>query len=209
MNESNNQCPPHHVPTPTTTTDGTDDNKLMERLLNGDDSALNSIISKYGKEIYNLHLRYTCHVDDANDLAQQTFINVYISRRKFSSKFRFKSWLYSIAMNLLRNHYRWEKRHRTKPIENYFNNEMILEDCVHSPKNNPSRESQIRELGSAIESAVNSLKEDQKEVIILCELQDLTIEEAAKALKTTAKAVELRLYRARKVLREKLKPYLD
>lgn len=194
---------------PTNTTEDEYDKQLMERLVKGDDRALDMIINKYGKEIFNLHLRYTANIEDANDLAQETFVRVYFNRNKFSKKFRFKTWLYTIAMNLLKNNYRWKKRHLTISIDaDPEDDSEWIPDIEISTQTDPSKESINRETGKAIEEAMNSLAEDQREVIILCELQDLSLAEAAQVLNTTVKAVESRLYRARRILREKLKPFL-
>ncbi|MGC8743277.1 MAG: RNA polymerase sigma factor [Verrucomicrobiia bacterium] len=194
----------------TRTIDGEPDEQLIERLQNGDESAFDIIIDRYGKEIFNFHLRHTGNYEDANDLSQETFVRLYINKNKFSKEYKFKTWLYTIAMNLLRNHYRWKRRHLEISIDAASDEDCEwIPDIAISTNKNPSAESINYETQQAIDKAMNSLTEEQRDVIILCELQDLSLAEAAKVLNTTIKSVESHLYRARKALRQKLKDYLE
>ncbi|MGB9602065.1 MAG: sigma-70 family RNA polymerase sigma factor [Limisphaerales bacterium] len=146
------------------------DEQLMERLISGEDKALDIIIDKYGKEIFNLHLRYTNNYEDADDLAQETFVRLYFNKNKFSKKYRFKTWLYTIAMNLARNHYRWKKRHLNISIDaDPEEEDEWVPGIAISTKTDPLKESINRELGNAIDEAMNLLPEDQREAIVLCE----------------------------------------
>lgn len=192
------------------TIDNESDEQLIERLKNGDDRAFDILMDRYGKEIFNYHLRYTGNYDDANDLSQETFVRLYINKNKFSKKYKFKTWLYTIATNLLRNHFRWKNRHSNISVDATPDEDSEwIPEIVISTNKNPSTESMNRETARAIDEAIKLLPDEQREVIILCELQDLPLADVAEILNTTAKSVESHLYRARKALRQKLKDYLE
>lgn len=190
-------------------TDNSEDLELIVRLKNGDNLALNEIINKYGKEIYNFLLRKVDNAEDSRDLAQETFVKVYIYARNYSDKYNFKTWLYTIALNLAKNHLRWKSRHPDESIESIKSRFTTSENIeIPSKVENPSEIAERNEMKRKILKAIDELPETQKDVVILCELQDLSVMETAKVLKTSPKSVESHLYRARKILREKLKEYL-
>jgi RNA polymerase sigma-70 factor (ECF subfamily) len=147
--------------------------------------------------------------DDANDLAQETFARVYHHRASFKPGARFTTWLYTIAANLARNHHRWRARHPNVSLdaESRTTGESIG-DVLPASDPAPDSAAVATERAAAVRAAVGRLPADMREVIILCEWEDLSAAEAAAILGTTPKAIDNRLYRARNLLRDRLKKWL-
>ena len=147
--------------------------------------------------------------NDANDLAQEAFVRVYQHRASFKPGAKFTTWLYTIAANLARNHYRWAGRHPNVSLnaESETTGQSIG-DVVPSPNPSPDAAAVATERAAAVRAAVEELPADLREVIILREWEDLSAAEAAAILDTTPKAIDNRLYRARNLLRDRLKKWL-
>lgn len=181
----------------------------MGRLAGGHDAALNALMDRHATTVFHFLCRMLSNADDANDLAQETFIRVFQHRARFKPDAKFTTWLYTIAGNLARNHHRWRSRHPTVPLDAASESaDQILGDVLPTADLSPSEAAMRGERSSAVRTAVHALPEDLREAVILCEWGDLPVAEAAAVLQTTPKAVESRLYRARKLLGEILKNWL-
>jgi len=181
----------------------------MQKLAGGHDAALNELMERHAEPIFRFLYRMLGNEDDANDLAQETFARVFQHRRKFRPEARFTTWLYTIAGNLARNHHRWRSRHPTVSLDS------PTDEISSAPKHVlPSRDpapdatAMSVERAQAVRAAVAALPPEMREAIILCEWEELSINDAANTLQTSAKAVESRLYRARKRLGESLAGWL-
>ena len=181
----------------------------MERLAAGHDAALNDLMERHATPVFHFLCRMVGNEDDANDLAQETFVRVFRARAAFRPGEKFSTWLFTIAANLARNHFRWRSRHPNVSLETEAgDSEQTLGSTL--PANNPAPNEQAltAERTEAVRAAVGKLPEDLREAIVLCEWEELSVAEAAAILESTPKAVESRLYRARQMLREKLKQWL-
>jgi RNA polymerase sigma-70 factor (ECF subfamily) len=181
----------------------------MQRLAGGHDAALNDLMARHAQPVFQFLCRMLRNEDDANDLAQETFVRVYQHRASFKPGARFTTWLYTIAANLARNHHRWLGRHPSVSLdaENETTGQSIG-DVFPSSEPSPDGAALRTERAAAVRAAVEKLPADMREVMILCEWEDLSAAEAAAILDTTAKAVDNRLYRARNLLRARLKQWL-
>jgi RNA polymerase sigma-70 factor (ECF subfamily) len=147
--------------------------------------------------------------DDANDLAQETFVRVFRARASFRTSERFSTWLFTIAANLARNHFRWRARHPNVSLDTETGEkEQTLGSTLPANEQAPNEQALTAERARAVRAAVGKLPEDLREAIVLCEWEEYSVAEAAAILETTPKAVESRLYRARQILRERLKQWL-
>jgi RNA polymerase sigma-70 factor (ECF subfamily) len=181
----------------------------MERLIAGQDAALNDLMERHAMPVFHFLCRMVGNEDDANDLAQETFVRIFKSRGNFRTNEKFSAWLFTIAANLARNHFRWRSRHPAISLETETgDSEQTLGGSL--PANNPAPNEQAlaTERAAAVRVAIGKLPEDLREAIVLCEWEELSVAEAATILETTPKAVESRLYRARQILRERLKAWL-
>jgi len=181
----------------------------MERLMAGQDTALNDLMERHATSLFHFLCRMVGNEDDANDLAQETFVRVFKSCKSYRSDQKFSTWLFTIAANLARNHFRWRSRHPNLSLDA---ENPVTEQSLGStlPANTPSpKEAAVTaERAQAVRDAVKNLPEEMREAIVLCEWEERGVAEAAAILETTPKAVESRLYRARQMLRERLKSWL-
>jgi RNA polymerase sigma-70 factor (ECF subfamily) len=181
----------------------------MERLMAGHDTALNDLMERHAKPVFHFLCRMVGNEDDANDLAQETFVRVFKSAGSFSLEQKFSSWLFTIAANLARNQFRWRTRHPNVSLDTANQEtEQTLGDTLPANNPAPNEEALAVERAAAVRAAVGKLPEDLREAIVLCEWEERSTAEAATILETTPKAVESRLYRARQILRERLKSWL-
>lgn len=183
----------------------------IQRLVAGDDGALNELIRRHGPTVHRLLLGLLNDPQDALDLAQETFVRVYQARHRFRTRDRFVPWLLTIATNLARNRLRWRQRHPTVPIETRSGD--ATDPAASSPaliSNEPSPGERLlaQERLEAVRAAVAGLPAELREAVVLCEWEELSQAQAAAVLGTSAKAVESRLYRARQRLRSQLQHWL-
>ena len=181
----------------------------MAKLQAGHDAALNDLMERHATPVFHFLCRMTGNEDDANDLAQETFVRVFKSRDSFRAEQRFATWLFTIAANLARNHFRWRSRHPTLSLDaENTETEQTLGSTLPADSPNPKEAALAGERAAAVRTAVKNLPEDLREAVVLCEWEERSIAEAATILEATPKAVESRLYRARGILRERLKSWL-
>jgi RNA polymerase sigma-70 factor, ECF subfamily len=181
----------------------------MERLAAGQDAALNDLMERHATPVFHFLCRMVGNEDDANDLAQETFVRVFRARASFRPGEKFSTWLFTIAANLARNHFRWRSRHPNVSLEaETGETEQALGSTLPAADPAPNEQALATERAAAVRTAVGKLPEDMREAIALCEWEELSVAEAAAILQTTPKAVESRLYRARQRLRETLQPWL-
>ena len=176
------------------------DREEMLRLSAGEDGALDLLMERWKDRVTSYLYRMCGNDSVANDLAEETFVQLYQSRGKYRKDGRFSSWLFGIAANLARHHLRWKGRHPTTRLE---------ESPEPFSEENPGSTAESRERSEAVRKAVSALPEDLRSVLVLSEYQDLTQAEIADIAGCTVKAVERRLSRARELLRRDLAAYLN
>ena len=186
------------------------DAAAMARLRDGDDLALNELMTRWQEPLTRFLLRYTASEPDALDLAQDTCVRVYEARSRYDARGKFSTWLYTIAGNLCRNHARYKLRHPTVSFDTEISPESdaTLGDQLPADATSPAQDATRRELAAAVRDAIPSLPGDQRTATILFEYEDRSQAEIAAVLGCTPKAVEKRLWRARQFLREKLASWL-
>ena len=188
------------------------DREDMRKLIAGHDAALNDLMERHATPVFHFLCRLTGNEEDANDLAQETFVRVFKSRASFRTDQKFSTWLFTIAANLGRNHFRWRARHPNISLETPTGDSgdasQTLGSTLPSGVPAPNEQSVAGERAAAVRQAVASLPEDLREAIVLCEWEERSVAEAAAILGDTPKAVESRLYRARRMLREALQGFL-
>ncbi len=177
----------------------------MQRLGAGHEAALNDIMERHGERLFHFLIRSLQSEDEAADLAQETFVKVYQSRTRFDPSQKFSTWLYAIATNLVKDRYRWRSRHPQVSLD--AENERTsnsLRDHLPAHDPTPSDCLQADERADAVRRAVAALPEDLRTPLILAEYEERSHAEIGAILGCTAKAVETRIYRARKQLQGKL-----
>ena len=106
----------------------------MARLVGGHDAALNDLMERHAPAVFRFLCRMLGNEDDANDLAQDTFVRVYRARESYKPDQKFSTWLFTIAGNLARNQFRWRSRHPTVSLDaESETTEQTLGDTLQSP----------------------------------------------------------------------------
>jgi len=181
---------------------------LVEQIKVGDDRAFNALMARYKRPVLNFVYRMIGDAGEAEDLTQDVFVRAYQNIRKpgfHQTTGAFSTWLFQVARNAAIDCLRRRKRHPTESLTN------VEEDGGNVAVTARTADSEIaaKEVGAQIAAAVALLPEDQKTAFLLLEYQELSYAEIAAIMKSSMKAVELRLYRARQFLRKRLTHLLN
>lgn len=176
----------------------TEENYLINEILNGDSEAFAVLVNRYKRPIFNLMLRMTGSWEDANDLTQDAFLKVYEQLANFKPSRKFFPWMYTISMNLARDHLR-----RQKSAVNAYQ----MEQNHHCVSVDPNGEAQrlVRRLDAQrLPELLSELPEDYRESLILRFQEGLTMKDIGAALGITASGAKMRIKRGLQRLRDLL-----
>lgn len=180
------------------------DAELMLRLKNGEDRILNELMTRWQEPLVAFIYRYIGHESEALDLAQETFVRVYETRHRYVIRGKFSTWLFAIAANLCRNYLRWRQRRGEPVAETWDAKGGEGNESPQTPEDSPDQAAIRSESIALIRAAIDKLPHDLKTAVLLYEYQSLSYAEIASVLGCSVKAAEMKLYRARQFLREKL-----
>ena len=175
------------------------DTELIEQTLAGSQSAYADLVKRHQRFVFTLALRYTKTREDAEEIAQDTFIKAYRSLASFQRQAKFTTWLYSIvyttAMTFLR-----KKRVDTDSLDDEEN--FIQAESQASAYDINNAENRSRSF--YLEQAINQLLPDDAAIITMFYKGEQSLEEIAQAMGMEANTVKVKLFRARQRLKEKL-----
>jgi RNA polymerase sigma factor (sigma-70 family) len=175
---------------------------LVHALQSGDESALNELIRKYQEPLFRFICRYTGDEETARDLLQETFVRLYFGIRRFEPRAKFVTWLYSIAMNLCRDYAR--SRHRRQSYATESLDASDVHRKVPAADRGPVADVESHERLANLQKAIEELPHDLRTTLLLFAVEGRSQKECAELLGVSAKAVETRVYRARKILEKKI-----
>jgi RNA polymerase sigma-70 factor (ECF subfamily) len=187
------------------------DEDLMRRAKRGDRAAFSDLVDRWKQPVMNFIFRTLPDAEEAEDLAQVVFVQLWKTADRYERSARFSTFLFTIARNLCLNEIRRRSRH---PAES-------LDEPHPDDENHPYRQLadsgalsaddalKRSELFAKVEEAVGDLPEKQRTALILCREGELSYEEIAAVLGTSLQATKSLIHRARETLRERLKPYLE
>lgn len=182
--------------------------RFIERLKAGDAQAFDDFVIRYSQNVFALLIRLTEDEEEARDLTQDTFLRALKAIRNFRGDADLKTWLYRIAVNESRNRFRWWKRRNKSSMisldAEMNSSEKPLSETISDDSESPEMETLRRERERALRSALHELPVNFREVVILRDIEGLTYEEVAVALKTNVGTVKSRIARGREELRKKL-----
>jgi RNA polymerase sigma-70 factor (ECF subfamily) len=179
-----------------------DEHKIIENIANGDRSNFKELVDKYQSLVLNTCHHFVHNKQSAEDLAQEVFLEVYLSAHKFKKEAKLSTWLYRIAvnksLNYLRDNKKWDF---IKSIETLFKsgyNEPVAENSTHENSD---------ELQKKLNQIIDSLPKKQKTVFTLCKMENLTYKEAAEVLEVPVTTIEGLMHRAKRSVKEKIEKY--
>jgi RNA polymerase sigma-70 factor (ECF subfamily) len=180
-----------------TDTGGESDAALVERALGGDDTAFSQLMGRHKQWAFRFVRRYVGNADDAYDVLQDTFFSAWLALARYQPQRPFDAWLRRIALNKCRDRARREAVRRV--FTNFVGGDSEAAeqpDAAAGPETQAAAGQELEQL----ERSLSSLPRSLKEPLLLTALEGLSHQEAGELLGLNAKAVEMRIYRARERL---------
>jgi RNA polymerase sigma-70 factor, ECF subfamily len=186
------------------------DAALMMCVKEGDAEAFATLVEKYKQPIINLVRRTLRDETEAEDLAQNVFVQVWKSAARYERTAKFSTWLFTIARNLCLNEIRRRSRHPAESLDApHSEHEDQPKHQIEDLKNFSAPETMLQsELVHKIEEAIYDLPENQRTALLLCRQDELSYEEIAEVLGCSVSATKSLIHRGRETLKQRLKPYL-
>jgi RNA polymerase sigma factor (sigma-70 family) len=184
--------------------------KLIQEIKSGDAGAFEELFTLFKDRVFNTAVSYLQNKEDAEEITQDVFVEVYRSINKFKGKSGIGTWIYRITVNKSLDRIKHRKRKkRFAFLTSLFDSEG--EELVHQPFefNHPGVEAESKEITKYLFNAINQLPENQRTAFILTEIEGLSHAEAGEVMNKTAKAVESLLRRAKEGLKAILSAVYD
>jgi RNA polymerase sigma-70 factor (ECF subfamily) len=175
--------------------------EMIEYCKAGDKTAFADIVFHYQKKVFNIAYRMLGNMEEAKDLAQEVFLTVFESVKDLREEVKFGAWLTQITLNHCRNRWKYLKRRQ------YFNSDSLddpwetedgnMAKAFYDPSDNPEALYEKKMIQQFIQRGLLKLKEDQRELIVLRDLQGFSYEEIGELLGIPEGTVKSKLHRAR------------
>ena len=179
----------------------------MKQTLCGNTAAYNGLVLRYQRQVYNLAYRMLGNAEDSGDLVQETFIRAYSALASFRQDASFLTWLYKIASNLCIDHLRSRKAKSALSLDVEL--EEGREPAADARTSGPEDAAVRGAVQEVVQRAILNLPERYRVVVVMRHLQDMSVEEIANALNMPTGTVKTHLFRAREMLRERLRSVLE
>ncbi len=191
-----------------------EDEALVEQARAGDVAAFGRLVSRYQDRVLNTCWRLCGKAEDAEDLAQETFLHALEAMATFQARSRFYTWIYRIAVNVALTHRR--KQARAVKLSLHTPDGQFIGDQaarlvgrVSPESTDPSARLSARETQRRIEQGLEELDDDHRAVVVLRDIEGLEYEQIAEILEVAVGTVKSRLHRGRMELRRRLKAVVE
>ena len=171
-----------------------DDVVLIQRYLEGDVAAFDELMRAHEDRVFGVCMRMMRDREAALDATQETFLTVFRKADRYKAEAAFSTWLYRVAVNTCYDHLRRVRRRRTEPMP----------ETPEPPDTRSESDLEAVELRPALEQALRRLSPEFRAVIVLVDMQGLSLEQTAEVLDVPMGTVKSRLFRARRQLAESL-----
>ena len=192
---------------PARTEEDAEDIRLMALVSGGDAGAFEQLVERHQRLVVGTVTRMLGNNSDAEDIAQQVFVRVWKSAKRYVPRAKFTTWLLKITRNLVFNELRRRSRHAQVSLQSETEEEERPIRDEHAIA--PDALLLEQELQKAIDAAISNQPETQRLAVILRRYEELSYEEIAETLDQSVSAVKSLLFRARTELRESLQRYLS
>ena len=196
-------------PPPKNQIDAESDVELVKAARDGDMRAYDQLVQRYQERIYATVYHMTSNHEDANDLAQETFIKAFSALKSFKGDSSFYTWVYRIAVNKTINFLKQRKNKTSLSLNDLdFNIENDPELVAFVSENTPRRAIALAELQGKLNAALQKLSDVHRMVVTLHDVQGLSHEEIAEIMDCNVGTVRSRLFYARQQLQAYLSDYI-
>ncbi len=203
---------PPHAPTPTPPDPQDPDAQLVRRAAAGERRAYEVLVTRYQRRIERLIGRLVRDTDLVADIAQETFIRAYRALPQFRGEARFYTWLYRIAVNTAK-----------KTLIELQRDPLVTETALRAADDEddgppagselataetPESQLAAKEIGAAVNDAMEALPEDLRQAVVLREIEGLSYQEIARTMNCPIGTVRSRIFRAREAISARVRPML-
>jgi RNA polymerase sigma-70 factor (ECF subfamily) len=169
---------------------------LIERARSGDDRAFNQIVHAYRKRILGTIARLIGRPEDVEDVGQEVFLRLYYSLDQLRTPEVFEPWLYRLTVNAAYDYLRRQKRRPESRMSDLSEQQVMLADAAAGGRRNEEdqRRARIRE---TVQSLLGNVSEEDRILLVLKEVEGLSLKELEKIYHVNENALKVRLFRAR------------
>ena len=193
----------------TGTVEGRDEAQVIASVLAGNTHEYHDLIRPYERSVYIMALSLLHNEADAEDAAQETFLKAFRNLARFRGDAKFSTWLISIALNEARSRLRSKKNVKIESLDEGPDGPgHVSPALLRDWREIPSEALERQEVRLLLQHAVTDLPAIYREVFMLRDVEELSVNESAEALGITVASVKVRLHRARLMLQKKLAPQL-
>ena len=185
-----------------------DDEQIVHRILTGEKELFSNLLLKFQKGVFSFIFRMVGHYELATDLTQETFMKAYLSLDKYNNRYKFSTWIFSVASNLTIDYLRKRRVPTCSYDKKSDASKHGLIERLKSDSHTPSEELENRELKIKIQESIEMLPPEYREIIILRHMNGFPYEDIASITGLPLGTVKNRIFRARQILKEYLNQYL-
>jgi RNA polymerase sigma factor (sigma-70 family) len=181
----------------------TNDQQLIDRIINGDHSAFTILVDRYKDLVFSLALKMLKNREEAEEVSQDTFIKVFKSLDKFKGDSKFSTWIYKVAYNTCLDRLKKNKREQhVVPIDKYTEGEVkTIDNALYAMEQ--------KERQQTIQHCIQALPSEDAFLMTLFYFEEQSLEEIAKIMEITPNNVKVKLFRSRKKLTSIFKLQLE
>jgi RNA polymerase sigma-70 factor, ECF subfamily len=178
--------------------------KLIKSIKKGDQSAFERLVEMYKDKVFHLAYRMLKDSYEAEDIAQEAFVRVYLNIEKYDEKYKFSTWIYRIATNLAIDRIRKKKADYSLDEEVTGTDGLTLYSQIPSDDELPDRQVEFIETKDLIEEQISKLPLKYRTAITLRYLEELSMKEISEIMDLPVATVKTRIHRGREALRKSL-----
>lgn len=183
---------------------------FISRLIQKDQSAFKQLVDEFSSRVHNTSLGILQNAEDAEDVSQEVFIEVFQSIHQFKGDSKLSTWIYRItvikSLEFLR---RKNRKKRFAFVQSLFGLENVLPEKNHEDFYHPGIQLENKERSAILFKAIDQLPENQKTAFVLAKVENLSYAEISEVMKITLSSVESLMFRAKQNLQKQLSKYYE
>jgi RNA polymerase sigma-70 factor, ECF subfamily len=179
--------------------------RIIQRAQKGDRAAFSELVDLYKDKVYHISYRMLGNRQEAEDVAQETFLRVYANLDNYDPQYKFSTWIYRIASNLSIDAIRKRKKNLSLDAEITGADGAVWHDRLADAGKGPEEELLTDELQEEVQGAIMGLNPKYRAVMLLRYIEDLSLQEISDVVGLPISTIKTRIHRGREALRKKLR----